>query len=216
MVQGDEVGRLSVWYAEERPDEDIGPFLKEEERLIRTIAERLGHSILFHRMYETRQELEDASRELEAEKESRWRAPIDLLRRSDRDLYLRVARKMVNHLCWAGVEGGQELLQEIYGTADEDLRQDPNYPARPAASTRRSCSAVSPSSWRARYPRGRRRPGADPRLGAWRTRRASCPPSSTTPVRRCPTSRGALRRFHHLLDDGAELSPPPSTASRSP
>ena len=69
VVQEKVVGRLSVWYAEERPTEDSGPFLKEEERLIRTIAERLGHSILFHRMYETRQKWESASKELEAEKE---------------------------------------------------------------------------------------------------------------------------------------------------
>jgi hypothetical protein len=38
---------------------------------------------------------------------------------------------MVNHLVWAGVEGGKELLQDIYGSTDEDERQDPNYPARP-------------------------------------------------------------------------------------
>jgi pyruvate,water dikinase len=99
VVRDRVVGRLSVWYLEERPEEDSGPFLKEEERLIRTIAERLGHSILFHNMHHDRQQWEAASRELEAEKEGRWRRPIELLRRSDRDLYLRIARKMVNHLC---------------------------------------------------------------------------------------------------------------------
>ena len=120
VVQDNVVGTLSVWYAEERPKEASSRFLKEEERLIGTIAERLGHSILFHRMYETRQHWESASIELEAEKEDRWRGPIELLRRSDRELYLRIARKMVNHLVWAGVEGGKELLQEIYGSSDEE------------------------------------------------------------------------------------------------
>ena len=42
-------------------------------------------------MHQDRQQWEAASRELEAEKEGRWRRPIELLRRSDRDLYLRIA-----------------------------------------------------------------------------------------------------------------------------
>ena len=50
-----------------------------------------------------RGEWENASRELAAEKEGKWRAPIDLLLRTDRHLYLRVARKLVNHLVSTGV-----------------------------------------------------------------------------------------------------------------
>jgi PAS domain S-box-containing protein len=36
-------GKIEVGYLEERPEEDEGPFLKEERMLINTIAERLGH-----------------------------------------------------------------------------------------------------------------------------------------------------------------------------
>jgi pyruvate,water dikinase len=206
LVQEEVVGRLSVWYAEERPTEDSGPFLKEEERLIRTIAERLGHSILFHRMYETRQQWESASRELEAEKEDRWRAPIDLLRGSDRELYLRIARKMVNHLVWAGVEGGQELLREIYGSSDEDEQHDPNYPARPRTLNERVLLEGRPFELANKYL------GTDTTLALTRDwvmeDKASFLPSVlNNPRSSLSEVAGALRRFHHLLADGADLSP---------
>ncbi len=206
VVQEEAVGRLSVWYAEERPTEDSGPFLKEEERLIRTIAERLGHSILFHRMYETRQQWESASRELEAEKEDRWRAPIELLRSSDRELYLRIARKMVNHLVWAGVEGGQELLREIYGSSDEDERHDPNYPARPRTLNEQVLLEGKPFELANNYL------GTDATLALTRDwvmeDKASFLPSVlNNPRSTLSEVAGALRRFHHLLADGADLSP---------
>jgi predicted nucleotidyltransferase len=204
VVQDDLVGRLSVWYTEKRPTEDIGPFLKEEERLIGTIAERLGHSILFHRMYETRQQWESASRELEAEKEGRWHAPIELLRRSDRELYLRIARKMVNHLVWAGVEGGQELLQEIYGSSDEDERQDPNYPARPRAVNEEVLLEGRP------FELAKNSLGADATLALTRNwvleDKASFLPAVLNNPRSSLTEiAGAVHRFHHLLADGADL-----------
>ena len=206
VLQDRVVGHVSVWYAEERPVEDTGPFLKEEERLIRTIAERLGHSILFHRMYETRQELESASRELEAEKEDRWRGPIELLRRSDRDLYLRIARKMVNHLVWAGVEGGKELLQEIYGSSDEDERHDPNYPARPRALNERILLEGRP------FELAKNCLGTDAILALTRDwvledKASFLPAVLNNPRATLSEISVALNRFHHLLADGAELSP---------
>ncbi len=206
VVQEEVVGRLSVWYAEDRPTEDSGPFLKEEERLIRTIAERLGHSILFHRMYETRRQWESASRELEAEKEDRWRAPIELLRGSDRELYLRIARKMVNHLVWAGVEGGQELLREIYGSSDEDERHDPNYPARPRTLNEQVLLEGKPFELANSYL------GTDATMALTRDwvmeDKASFLPSVlNNPRSSLSEVAGALRRFHHLLADGADLSP---------
>jgi PAS domain S-box-containing protein len=41
-VSGTVIGAIDVSYLDERPDEDEGPFLKEERRLIDALAERLG------------------------------------------------------------------------------------------------------------------------------------------------------------------------------
>jgi predicted nucleotidyltransferase len=46
LVQEEIVGRVTVCYTEEKPLADEGPFLKEERRLIDTIADRLKHRIL--------------------------------------------------------------------------------------------------------------------------------------------------------------------------
>ena len=205
VVRDRVVGCLSVWYLEERPEEDSGPFLKEEERLIRTIAERLGHSILFHSMHQDRQQWEAASRELEAEKEGRWRRPIELLRRSDRDLYLRIARKMVNHLCWAGVEGGPELLREIYGEAPDEQRGDPNYPARPRTVNEEILLGGKPFEMARKYL------GADQVVALtqdWivEDKASFLPKVLGNPRASLTEVNGALRRFHHLLADGADLS----------
>ena len=43
LVNGKRAGVLEVYYLEERPEIDEGPFLKEEESLIKVITERLGH-----------------------------------------------------------------------------------------------------------------------------------------------------------------------------
>ncbi len=110
-VQDEAVGRIRVCYLEERPREDSGPFLREEERLVSTIAERLGHAILYHQLHSMHRQWEDAGRRAATDTEAAWREPMRLLRRTDRALYLRIARKMVNHLGWMGLEGAHDLLQ---------------------------------------------------------------------------------------------------------
>jgi two-component system nitrate/nitrite sensor histidine kinase NarX len=45
LVQGERIGALEVYYLEERPSSDEGPFLKEERNLLNAIAERLGRII---------------------------------------------------------------------------------------------------------------------------------------------------------------------------
>ena len=65
-VSGSAIGRIDVGYREERPEEDEGPFLKEERRLIDALAERLGQ-IIEHKW------AEEALRE----SEERYRGYVD-------------------------------------------------------------------------------------------------------------------------------------------
>jgi pyruvate, water dikinase len=111
IVQRRTVGALRVYYTEWQPSEDKGPFLKEEGRLVRTIAERLSHYIFYQQLKDVRTVMEEASETLESRRPYEWRAPVELLRRTDRDLYLRIARKMLNHLYRAGVEEAGEHLR---------------------------------------------------------------------------------------------------------
>lgn len=49
-VQIEVVGMVHVFYTEQMPVADEGPFLKEERKLLNTIADRLGHFILHQNM----------------------------------------------------------------------------------------------------------------------------------------------------------------------
>jgi DNA-binding CsgD family transcriptional regulator/phage shock protein A len=89
MVHGDRIGAFEVFYLEERPGSDEGPFLKEERSLIDAVAERLGkiierkqaeealqkaHNELERRVQERTAELVQANEELQAEIAERKRA----------------------------------------------------------------------------------------------------------------------------------------------
>ena len=52
---GEHIGTLEVYYLEQKPESDEGPFLQEERNLIDAIAERLGHILeLIHAKSELR------------------------------------------------------------------------------------------------------------------------------------------------------------------
>jgi pyruvate,water dikinase len=107
LVQDEPIGRISVYYTEERPREDEGPFLKEERKLIDTIAEQLGYYILNQQLREVFEE----QRKSEKERKEEWWVILNLLRRTDPKLLVQVSRKMINFLCWNQVPEAERLLE---------------------------------------------------------------------------------------------------------
>jgi hypothetical protein len=108
LVQGEVAGRIEVHYTEAMPHADEGPFLKEERKLIDTVADRLGHLV-------ARKQLERALEPAPAvggEREPEWWVILSFLRQTDRALLARLGRKMVNYLFWNGVEEAERLLRE--------------------------------------------------------------------------------------------------------
>ncbi|MCP4897079.1 MAG: pyruvate, phosphate dikinase, partial [bacterium] len=206
-VQDHVVGRITVCYVEERPREAMGPFLKEEDRLIRTIADRIAHCVLYQQLKEIRQNWQEASSEPEPEKPDKWRGPVELLRRSDRDLYLRIARKMLNHLCWTGVDGAQPLLQATYGSNSETDRStsEVNFPEKTGGYDLSPLLTGKPFTLASTHL-------SDEEIldlvQDWITEdKASFLPKVLHSPRATLHEIGeALQRFHHLLADGAELS----------
>lgn len=109
VVQDEVLGHITVAYTEERAQEDEGPFLKEERKLIDTIAEQLGYFIFNERLREVFEETQKEGQERKAE----WWAILNLLRRTDSRLLIRVSRKMINFLCWNDIPGAEELLKNF-------------------------------------------------------------------------------------------------------
>ena len=114
-LQDAAVGTLEIYYLEERPEEDTGPFLKEEVRLVNTIAELIGHSILRRRLLDLQKDWEALESGTTVDAPEIWRSPLHLLRESDRELYLRIARKLLNYLCRVGIPEAQKVAAEMAG-----------------------------------------------------------------------------------------------------
>ncbi|MBD3166553.1 pyruvate, phosphate dikinase [bacterium] len=108
------VGRIEVYYTKEMPPADEGPFLKEERRLIHTIADRIGHFILHKNLRSTLNKMELARKgTIQRRVGGEWPVVVDLLKRTDTELFYRIARKMMNHLCWHGVKEAEDILQQV-------------------------------------------------------------------------------------------------------
>ncbi|MBU0753963.1 MAG: PEP/pyruvate-binding domain-containing protein, partial [Planctomycetes bacterium] len=133
VMQDETVGNVSVYYTREKPDVDHGPFLKEEKKLIETIADRLGHFLLYKKMEQVVVEWKAASLNLADNHRRDWETVLDLLRQTDNSLFLSIANKMLNHLCWSGIRQAENLRRyktspqkKANGYNEEAGRQHPS------------------------------------------------------------------------------------------
>jgi len=112
LIVGDIIaGKISVFYTSEMPLWDDGPFLKEESKLIQTIADRLSNRITHQKMRDIVEHWEDRQNDSKTTKRGDWQVVLQMLKQTDRNLYLNVSRKMLNHMCWTGIEEADQLLQ---------------------------------------------------------------------------------------------------------
>ncbi|MCD6092216.1 MAG: hypothetical protein J7J72_12030 [Bacteroidales bacterium] len=101
-------GQIKVMYNEIRSKAYQGPFLKEELKLIKSIAESLG---LFLLHLELKKVFEKNSKSEKVDNNSDWKIILDMLSHTDPKLLIRISRKMINTLCWTNVSGAENLLE---------------------------------------------------------------------------------------------------------
>lgn len=109
-VQDRNAGRICVWYTAEKPAADDGPFLKEETKLLRTIAERIGQFITLTQVKDIARHYENGGRHPGEHADAGWRVLVNLVRATDKNLFLTICQKMLNQLAWAGVEEIEEII----------------------------------------------------------------------------------------------------------
>jgi pyruvate,water dikinase len=125
-----EVGRIEVVYTQEVPKGEEGYFLEKERKLIRTIADRIGQSILHRKMKQVMLEWNETRNTEDRGSNNEWMVIVDLLLRTDPDLLLHVCKKMINHLYWSGIKEAQDLLRELSpGWQMPFERGEVNYPS---------------------------------------------------------------------------------------
>jgi len=128
VVQGETVGSVEVSYRQEMPRSDEGPFLKEERKLIDTIAERISSAVTQRRLKTAFEAWAEADTAPPTKGE--WRVVLQFLRDTDPDLLKRISRKLINHLSWSGVLEAKELLRrrDRVPAAEQDAPLDENRP----------------------------------------------------------------------------------------
>ena len=126
VIQEVKLGSLQVFYSEERPTCDEGPFLKEERRLIKTITEQIT-SFLFHQQLKS---VFEKKQKIVKESKSEWWIILDMLKKTNPKLLVRISRKMVNYLCWKGIDEAENLYEYFspVNTDDSNLFKETNYP----------------------------------------------------------------------------------------
>jgi len=125
VVQDQAVGRISVYYSEEKPELDEGPFLIDERRLINTIADQVGNFLLQQRL----QDVFEKQIKTGAETKTGLQVVLSLLQKTDPNLLITISRKMVHHLSGRGIKEAEGLL-EIFSSAYREEREilEANYP----------------------------------------------------------------------------------------
>jgi pyruvate,water dikinase len=113
VVMGKPVGAIEVFYTRQFPKADEGPFLKEERKLLDTIAELLGQYLAHRRLRGMLRNWHVALEQQPADDRRDWRVILEFLRRTDPHQLTRVSRRMINYLTWNGIEEAQSLLQRL-------------------------------------------------------------------------------------------------------
>jgi pyruvate, water dikinase len=126
VIRNEIVGQIKVFYTEERPNEDEGPFLKEERKLLDSIADQFGMQILHKQLKSVFEEGQHKVRETKSE----WWIILDLLKRTDPRLLVSIAQKMLNYLCLSGITEAEKFLDEFNPSFKKktELFKESNFP----------------------------------------------------------------------------------------
>ncbi|MFP4528148.1 MAG: PEP/pyruvate-binding domain-containing protein [Candidatus Kapaibacterium sp.] len=129
-VQDTPVGYLEVYYTEEMPDADEGPFLKEERKLINTIADRISHFILHQNLKKVFHEWQTKKDQLEGRPRPEWSVILDMLHSTDPHLFSIISRKMANNLFCRGILESTELFKKMGNIDDMATITEINRPSK--------------------------------------------------------------------------------------
>jgi len=207
-VQDKAIGKISIYYTEKMPKEDEGPFLKEETKLLQTIADRLGNFILHKRMKKVFQNYETAREDLSEHRAKEWRVALNLLYHTDKDLFLSISRRMLNYLCWSGIDEAEQLLSSSSTgrkIEEDDLLNDENRPHQKSILALSDSLSEKTFNIAAKHLSDKQIFSA---IQKWiQEDRLGFLVQVTSMNLSLAQVANALRRYHHIEPEGIELSP---------
>ena len=108
---------IDVFYTEEKPELDEGPFLKEERRLLNAIADLLS---TYLEKLTINEKLNGHNNKLKEHEKSDWEVLLDILIKTDPRGSLRLTRRMIYHLYRIQNEEISNLLMNICPISAKD------------------------------------------------------------------------------------------------
>lgn len=121
-------GRIEVYYTIQLPEADEGPFHKEERKLVQTIAERISHFLLYHKLKKVFED-EQTKTEEETGNKTEWSVVLNLLRQTDKNQFSIISRKMIIYLFCRGIKEASELFGKL-GNISADNSTEINKPSK--------------------------------------------------------------------------------------
>jgi pyruvate,water dikinase len=106
-------GKISVSYIKEVPKTGKNFFLKEESKLLNTLAVRIGQFLSFKELKSMLPKWQEIQKSTIKKNKGEWKPILDMLQKSDKKLYIYISQKMLYYLCWRGVEKAKDLLRQI-------------------------------------------------------------------------------------------------------
>ncbi|MEJ5245287.1 MAG: PEP/pyruvate-binding domain-containing protein [Bacteroidota bacterium] len=107
--QNKPVGEIVVAYDNENYD-----FLDEEKRLVKTLADRFGHFLLYSKLKKLFAEAEESGDLTKKE----WFVVLDIIKKTDQNLFSIISRKMLNNLFCKGIEESKQLFAKLGTNVD--------------------------------------------------------------------------------------------------
>ena len=134
-----------------------------------------------------------------------WRGATHLLRNTDQNLYLRIARKMMNLLCWSGIEEAQRAMRRAGEPPETEEVLEGNWPQRKQRIDNRFLLSDEPFDIASAYLSDEQILG---RIERWtfEDRSNFLVKTLASPQSTVGQIADAIRRFRHILPENAELS----------
>lgn len=124
-------GEIKICYSERIPEFENRAFLPEEEKLLKTIADRLGHFILHNELKMIFNDLEEVKKTTHTPIKGEWKIVLDVIRKTDPNLFMTILRKFLHLLYWKGIDEADLLLKHSsinIKSNEEGLPEEENKP----------------------------------------------------------------------------------------
>jgi len=119
-VQNEVFGTIEIYYSHETAKEVEESFLKEEEKLVATVADRISLFVIHQKFSDVFKEWRIKQAEMTEKNKPEWQVIIDMLKRTDQHTYSIISRKMINHLFYKGIDEAKSLFKKLGNLYDEE------------------------------------------------------------------------------------------------